>query len=155
MNSQANDTNKFISIEGNAENWEQAIRMCGKALYDSGYVYETFADACVEREKNFPTGLEYSTPVAIPHAETRHVKKMGVCFLRLDNPVEFNSMENPDKKVKTKLVFNLAVYRPEDQVKLLASLMRTLTADSFIEKCETLPIEKVNSLLEECFDDIN
>ena len=43
--------------------------------------------ACIEREKEYPTGLPSEVPVAIPHSKVEGIKDNCVCFLRLKNPV--------------------------------------------------------------------
>lgn len=45
-------TNHYLAIEGEAKDWEEAIRLCGQAIADAGYADETFMNACIEREKN-------------------------------------------------------------------------------------------------------
>ena len=44
-------TNHYLAIEGEAKDWEEAIRLCGQAIADAGYADETFMNACIEREK--------------------------------------------------------------------------------------------------------
>ncbi len=42
-----------------------------------------FMNACIEREKEYPTGLPSEVPVAIPHSKVEGIKDNCVCFLRL------------------------------------------------------------------------
>ena len=56
---------KYLVIQGTANSSEEAITLCGEALHKAGVVGEDFAAACVEREKNFPTGLPTEIPTAI------------------------------------------------------------------------------------------
>ena len=46
-------TNHYLAIEGEAKDWEEAIRLCGQAIADAGYADETFMNACIEREKEY------------------------------------------------------------------------------------------------------
>ena len=62
-------------IEGKAENWEEALKMTGQELFRNGCVVEEFWEKCVEREKEYPTGLTEFCPVAIPHASKDYVLK--------------------------------------------------------------------------------
>lgn len=48
---------KYLVIQGAANSSEEAITLCGEALYKAGVVGEDFGKACVEREKDYPTGL--------------------------------------------------------------------------------------------------
>lgn len=67
-------TNHYLAIEGEAKDWEEAIRLCGQAIADAGYADETFMNACIEREKEYPTGLPSEVPVAIPHSKVEGIK---------------------------------------------------------------------------------
>ena len=49
--------NRYLVIHGFARDRYEAITMCGEALYKEGLVSEQFGTLCVEREKNYPTGL--------------------------------------------------------------------------------------------------
>ena len=40
-------TNHYLAIEGEAKDWEEAIRLCGQAIADAGYADETFMNACI------------------------------------------------------------------------------------------------------------
>ena len=48
---------KYLVIQGTANSSEEAITLCGEALHKAGIVGEDFGKACVEREKDYPTGL--------------------------------------------------------------------------------------------------
>ena len=60
---------KYLVIQGTANSSEEAITLCGEALHKAGIVGEDFGKACVEREKDYPTGLPTEIPTAIPHAK--------------------------------------------------------------------------------------
>ena len=64
---------KVFVIEGEARNKEEALRLTFQKLYEEGLVKESFYEGCVEREKQFPTGLDTPVPVAIPHTDSVHV----------------------------------------------------------------------------------
>ena len=93
-------TNHYLAIEGEAKDWEEAIRLCGQAIADAGYADETFMNACIEREKEYPTGLPSEVPVAIPHSKVEGIKDNCVCFLRLKNPVTFYRMDSDEDVYK-------------------------------------------------------
>ena len=102
-------TNHYLAIEGEAKDWEEAIRLCGQAIADAGYADETFMNACIEREKEYPTGLPSEVPVAIPHSKVEGIKDNCVCFLRLKNPVTFYRMDSDEESIETTAVFNLSL----------------------------------------------
>lgn len=39
-------TNHYLAIEGEAKDWEEAIRLCGQAIADAGYAERNFYE-CV------------------------------------------------------------------------------------------------------------
>ena len=86
-------------IEGEAENKEEAIKLTSEVLSANGAVKEGFWESCVEREKNYPTGLTEYCPVAIPHTTKDFVNKDAICVLKLKNPVKFASMEDWEKEI--------------------------------------------------------
>ena len=55
---------KYLVIQGTANSSEEAITLCGEALHKAGIVGEDFGKACVEREKDYPTGLPTEIPTA-------------------------------------------------------------------------------------------
>ena len=86
--------NRYLVIHGLARDRYEAITMCGEALYKEGLVSEQFGTLCVEREKNYPTGLPTEIPTAIPHAKDESITQNSVCFLKLDRPVSFKRMDD-------------------------------------------------------------
>lgn len=102
-------TNHYLAIEGEAKDWEEAISLCGQAIAKAGYADKTFMKACIEREKEYPTGLPSEVPVAIPHSKVDGIKDNCVCFLRLKNPVRFYRMDSDEESIETTAVFNLAI----------------------------------------------
>ena len=81
-------------------------------LRESGYVKGNFLNHIVEREHNFPTGLDTATlgknipNIAIPHT-----------------PVTFHNMINPSQAIEVKFLFMLLDNDPDGQAALLAQVM--------------------------------
>lgn len=140
--------NVYLAIEGSAKNWEEAIRLCGKHLMDRGSVGQDFIDGCIEREKEYPTGLPSDIPVAIPHSQSNGIKENCVCFLRLDQPVRFNRMDDDEAFVETKLIFNLAIKAAEDHLTFLQKLMEFVTTEGTLKQCSELPLEEIPAFIE-------
>ena len=59
---------KYLVIQVTANSSEEAITLCGEALHKAGIVGEDFGKACVEREKDYPSGLPSVSLTDIPHA---------------------------------------------------------------------------------------
>lgn len=83
----------LISLDGihlgaTASTKEEAVALCGKALFDIGAVEEGYLDAMQEREKVFPSYM--GNGVSIPHGtdEARSLVNFGqLVFIRFSNPI--------------------------------------------------------------------
>lgn len=139
----------YIAIEGSAENWEDAIALCGDALHAYGKTDERFKVACIEREKEYPTGLPATIPVAIPHSMCDGIYESSICFLRLKQPVEFKRMDNDEEIIQTKLIFNLAIKESGEHIQFLQKLMGFLMDEEAVKKCLELDIEQVRDYLKD------
>lgn len=139
----------YIAIEGEATNWEEAIRLCGDALTANKKTNDSFKSACIEREKEYPTGLPSAIPVAIPHSMCDGIYESSVCFLRLSKPVEFKRMDNDEKVIQTRLIFNLAIKESGEHIQFLQKLMNFLMDEEAIKHCLELDIDQVKHYLKQ------
>ena len=114
---------KIYILNGDPRDSAEAIRITGDTLNKEGCVKNTFVDACLEREKMFPTGLPTEIGIAIPHCDSIHVNKSAICLLRPKQPVMFENMGGDEEPVKCELVMNLALKKQSDQVVLLGRII--------------------------------
>lgn len=138
-------------IEGKAENWEEALKMTGQELFHNGCVVEEFWEKCVEREKEYPTGLTEFCPVAIPHASKDYVLKQAICALKLESPIKFRSMADWDQDIDVRYVLNLALLDDSEHIKIVTRVIRSLKDASFLEKMDNCDIEELKILLNDHF----
>lgn len=138
----------YLAIEGHADNWEEAIRLCGKSLVATGNVGEHFTEACLERETDYPTGIPADIPVAIPHGASDTILENTVCFLRTDTPVNFARMDDDEETIDTQLIFNIAVKPGDNHLDFLQSFMEFVTDEEALKQCLSLPINEMPSFLE-------
>jgi PTS system galactitol-specific IIA component len=138
---------KYFAIKGNAIDSSGAIHLCGEKLYNEGCVTEHFANSCIIREKEYPTGLPSEIPVAIPHCETGSVLNSSICFLRLEKPVIFYRMDESDIKIETKILFNIAVTEPSEHIEILKNLMKTINDENIMTILCNSNIEELPKLL--------
>ena len=91
---------------------------------------ETIFNALKDREQLGPTGM--GNGIAIPHAKISGIEKINGMFIRLEKPIEFESL---DKK-KVDLVFTiLAPVRSNvDHLKALAKVSRLLRDKNICSK---------------------
>lgn len=114
----------LVALELSASDSAEVLRTLANLLHREGYVKESYRDAVIAREQQFPTGLPTNgVGVAIPHADGHHVLWPGIAVATLKQPVAFGVMGSPDRTVPVALVFMLAIRDPESQVEMLRQLM--------------------------------
>lgn len=57
---------RYLVIHGTADNNEQAIKLCGEALYKAGIVSENFGDLCAKRKGTFPQDFRQKSQRRFP-----------------------------------------------------------------------------------------
>lgn len=107
-----------------AKSYEDVMRQVGGALVQEGYARDSYIEALIAREKEFPTGLDVDgMGVAIPHTDVSHVKKAGIAIGVLNRPVTFVQMGTDDETVGVRLVFMLAVVNPNEHIDQLQRII--------------------------------
>ena len=122
-----------------AESWEDVMKSLGQKLIDEGYTKESYIDALLTREKDFPTGLDIDgLGVAIPHTDVSHVNKAGIAIGVLKKPVTFIQMGSDDEEIGVKLVFMLAVTDPNAHIDELQRIIEIIQDKDVLEKLFTV-----------------
>ena len=140
---------RYLVIHGTAKNSEQAIKLCGEALYKAGIVRKDFGDLCAKREKDFPTGLPTEIPTAIPHVKDEGITQNAICLLKLNCPVTFKRLDDDTEEVKTDMIFNLAIKDAEEHLEVLQKMMVFLNNPEVLLKCKNLSNEETVAYLQE------
>ncbi|MDD3745635.1 MAG: BglG family transcription antiterminator [Anaerostipes sp.] len=84
-----------IILDAEAENWEDAVRISGRALYEDGITTETYIEAMVDVVRENGSYIVICPGLAIPHAEEeKGILQEGISLIRLKNPVYFENTEN-------------------------------------------------------------
>lgn len=142
---------ELFVIEGEAENWQEALRLTADRLQQEGCVKDDFYECCKKREEEYPTGLTENCPVAIPHTTKGHVIKQAICALRLRHPVMFQRMDDPDEQVEVKYVLNLALLDDSEHVEIIARVIRYLKDDSALKEMDAASLTELETLLKNKF----
>lgn len=125
----------LFGVEGDTK--EEVLHKLFQTLYDNGKVKESFYEAILEREKNYPTGLEVEAcNVAIPHVTPEHVKSSAVGIAILKHPVEFDRMDG-DGTVSVRLIFNIALGEGGKQIDMLQEIIAVLSNDEELNRILT------------------
>src|SRR5690625_5588463 len=103
--------NKDLILKSDAKTQEEVFNEVGSFLLDKGLVNDEFIDAIIDREHNYPTGLDLSPVaeglpnVAIPHTETEFCKTKAVVFVKLTHEVLFYNMIASEQELKVNYLF--------------------------------------------------
>jgi PTS system galactitol-specific IIA component len=118
------------------------------------WVAPTFADALAERERQFPTGLDFGRfMAALPHADTEHARRSALAVVLTQAPVEFRAMDNPNRALACRLVIVPVLTDPGKQVPFLSAMTTALQRPGFYEALVDAPDEEaVRELLQRAFD---
>ncbi|SEH36586.1 MULTISPECIES: PTS sugar transporter subunit IIA [Atopobiaceae] len=114
----------FFDFEATDE-WDFFKQMQRK-LQDMGYVKEGWYDAITQREKSFPTGLQFEKiGIAIPHVDPENIVKPYIAVIKPKTTIDFAPMADMvDHPVHTELIINLGLLaHAEDQVAVLQAMM--------------------------------
>ncbi len=82
-------------VDNSISDYQTAITFAGTQLLEKGYITAEYIDACLEREKSYPTGLMMANGqgIAIPHADYTLVNVNSISIVRFANDVTFGQME--------------------------------------------------------------
>lgn len=122
----------LIELGHKSSSKEEVLREVAEIVYQSGRVQdrESYFYGLLEREKSATTG--FGGAIAIPHAKIEEVIKPTIAVIKLDNPVDWDAMDNNP----VRLIIALAVPVQEEgnlHLKLLAALSEQLMEEDFKE----------------------
>lgn len=108
------------------------FKKLGVELSSRGYVKDSWFDAIMERETNYPTGLGcQAINVAIPHVDPEHLAKPYIAVIKPKTPIEFEAMGGMGDPVPAEFIVNLGLLaHAEGQVFILQALMGIFMDDN-------------------------
>lgn len=125
----------LVFIKDNSKTKEEVITKLANNLYKNGIVKETFLEKILEREKDYPTGLDLSgINVAIPHSDHEYVNEGRVSIAILENPVKFHKMDEPEEEIDVSIVIMLSIAEPKAHMDLLQKLFAFIQEQEVLEK---------------------
>lgn len=116
---------------------------------DSSVNPETIVTALQDREQLGPTGM--GNGIAIPHARIDNISSIKGMFIRLEKPINFDSMD----KQKVDLIFSILapIDSGVDHLKALAKVSRLLRDQNICSKLRsTADITALHSILTQDWD---
>lgn len=98
-------------------------------LLDKNLVKSEFLMNLLEREENYPTGIDLTVidpklpNIAIPHTESEFVNTTLIVPVKLKHAIEFNNMMDPASKLSVNFLFMILNNLEEQQSSILANIM--------------------------------
>lgn len=125
---------KFMFIDLEAQTDLEALGTLGKIAVEENIVSESFVEAIVFREKEYPTALPVKHGVAIPHTDGIHVKEDKLLIASLKKPVSFYEMGGDEEdKVDVSLIIMLAISEGGKHLSVLQRLIGSIQNNDFVE----------------------
>lgn len=124
---------RCVAVRSDAATDEQAIRQAADLLTAVGATTAEYAEAAVERERTYPTGLPTApVGVALPHAD-RGACRPALALLTFRTPVSFGEMGADGTRVPVQILVLLAVPAGDTHVQALGALAQLLQQPAFLE----------------------
>lgn len=129
---------------------EDALKEISRILLERGFVTEEYPRALIEREKNYPTGLEVPgfINVALPHAHVKYTRRPVLLIALLTEPIKFGRMGSPSEKVEVEAIILLALKDLDESARFLKKLTSLLSNEQFITVIKEKNPVNVRSLVE-------
>ena len=122
----------FTGLE--AREYTDIFETLGGALVQKGYAKDSYVDALLEREQEFPTGLNLNgIGVALPHTDTKYVNQEGIAIASLNHPVTFFQMGTDCDPISVSLVFMLTVTNPSQHIDRLLRILEIIQDSNVLE----------------------
>lgn len=126
----------FTDVPG--ETWEELLRNVASRLLAANVVTEGYADALIERETNYPTGLPIGNiNLALPHTYPQYIREHAVAIAVPSHPIRFRSMEDSEETVEVSLLVCPLLEKMDENIKLLPSLMKFFTNEQTLSELVT------------------
>lgn len=129
-------------------------------LLNKQLVTEDFLESLLERERNYPTGLDLSPvsdilpDIAIPHTESEYVRTTRIIPIKLKNEITFHNMISPSDQLSVRFLFMILNDNGEAQAGMLAAIMdfiNSVDKDALRSFFELENTEAIYKFLEEYF----
>lgn len=108
---------------------EAVFKEVSEALLKKGDVTKDFFSHVIERENNYPTGMDLSlldtdyANIAIPHTESEFVNVTKIIPVKLQNAIHFQNMISPHNDLAVTFLFIILNHDKSQQTQLLAKIM--------------------------------
>ena len=127
------EDNIYLGVDGN--NFFEVLNNVSKELNKKTYINDGYIESVIEREKIFPTGLEFPKYcIAIPHTDSKYIKKDAIAIVEPKQSVIFRDMATNSKDLEVNIFLLLLISKNENQVKVLSSVIKNFSDEDFYNK---------------------
>ncbi|MBS4210477.1 PTS sugar transporter subunit IIA [Bacillus sp. FJAT-50079] len=124
----------LVFLDQKYNDYEGLLSKIMETLVSNNYVEKEFEEALIEREREFPTGLQLDGyAVAIPHGGAQYVKQDFISLVTLKNPITMNRMDNPQESLAVDVLFIIGFGNSETHLSCLKELMGLIQDPKVIE----------------------
>lgn len=120
-----------IEVHTRAKDWEDAVRICGKMMIDSGNCSPEYVDAAIQNHKEIGPYYVIAPGIAMPHAKPENgMLKTGYAVMTLSEPVNFGDEDNDPVDL---LIFAGAINREEHNSEVVPEIAELCDSGKHIE----------------------
>lgn len=128
------DSSLVVMIEDPANHKEVELTLAEK-LHALGYVHDSYAEAIIQREQVYPTGLHVGKiNVAMPHCDVEHVISGAICVGILGRGVSWRRMDDPEESCEVRLVIMLALNEAHTHLEMLQKVVMLIQDQQLLEE---------------------
>jgi mannitol operon transcriptional antiterminator len=121
----------MIALKVSVGDWQEAVRVAGKLLVDSGAAEPRYVPAMIRMVEEIGPYIVIAPGIAIPHARPEEgAKKSSLSFVTLDPPVNFGNEHNDPVSI----VIAFAAPRKEGHLEALKEVARLLEDSDRVER---------------------
>jgi len=140
---------ELIFIGESFESDIESLEFLADQLVKRNYVKDTYKEALLQRENEFPTGLNFGAyGVAIPHSDAIHVNKSTLGIVVPAKPVVFQSMDGSGE-VEVGLICIIVLKEKQNQAPMLSSLMNLFSDEKAVEELSSGNVSVIKKYLME------
>jgi galactitol PTS system EIIA component len=130
---------KSIFTDLEVSNKEEALRVLSDSLLEQGFIHDDFYESLMNREENYPTGLEsFDTGIAIPHTDPKHVKQDSIAVAVLDKPILFQNMVDKNSSIDVKIIFLLSLSQSTKHLNILKQIIELIKEKGSLEEISSM-----------------
>ena len=125
----------LVAFIDQLDSYTEVEHAMASILLDRGYVKESYAQAIAERERTYPTGLEFGEhSIAMPHCDIEHVNSPAICMGVLKKPVAWRRMDDPEATCQVELVVMLALNEAHAHLEMLQKVVALLQDQELVAR---------------------